>query len=175
MKKLIRKVFGLREDLSISFYIIDFIFRKILRQNGDVRYALHHTSTIRCADKMKTGTGTWPGDSPNVYINAFNGITIGDYTNIGPNVSIISANHDLIDNERQVTAHAINIGAYCWLGSGAIILPEVCLGDFTIVGAGAVVTKSFTAGYCVLAGNPAKIIKQLNKETCISFVRQKRK
>jgi len=175
MKKIIRKIFGLRYDLSISFYVIDFIFRKLLRQNADIQYAVHHTSTIRCAPRLKTGKGTWPGDSPRVYINAFNGIEIGDYTNIGPGVSIISANHDLIDNEKQASAEGIKIGAHCWVGAGAVILPEVQLGDFTIVGAGAIVTKSFSGGYCVLAGNPAKVIKQLNKETCISFVQQKRK
>jgi acetyltransferase-like isoleucine patch superfamily enzyme len=52
-------------------------------------------------------------------------------------------------------------------------LPEVELGDFTIVGAGAVVTKSFKEGYCVLAGNPASIIKNLNKESCLSFAETK--
>jgi acetyltransferase-like isoleucine patch superfamily enzyme len=52
---------------------------------------------------------------------------------------------------------------------GAIVLPSVKLGDFTIVGAGAVVTKSFPEGYCVIAGNPARIIKQLNKTECEAF------
>ena len=52
---------------------------------------------------------------------------------------------------------------------GAIILPEVELGDFTIVGVGAIVTKSFPEGRCVIAGNPAKKIKDLDYSCCIYF------
>lgn len=170
---MFRQIFRLRPDLSISFYMLDFIFRKLLRQNAGVKWAIHHTSTIRCPERMERGKNCWPGDSPNVYINAFNGIFLGDYTNLGPNVCIVSANHDLIDNDQHIEAGPVKIGRFCWLGAGAIILPEVCLGDFTVVGAGAVVTRSFEEGYCVIAGNPARIIKPLNKETCLSFARSK--
>jgi acetyltransferase-like isoleucine patch superfamily enzyme len=50
---------------------------------------------------------------------------------------------------------------------GAIILPGVVLGDYTIVAAGAIVSKSFPDGYCVIGGNPAKIIKKLDRNECI--------
>lgn len=52
---------------------------------------------------------------------------------------------------------------------GAIILPGVELGDFTIVAAGAVVTKSFKDGHCVVGGNPAKIIKSLDSAKCVRY------
>ncbi len=175
MKKVIRKVFRLRSDMSISFYMVDFVFRRILRQNTGVRWAVHHTSTIRNPERLKAGRHTYPGDSPGVYISAFNGVEVGDYTNIGPNVSIVSDNHNFIDNSVSNPADPVRIGKFCWLGSHAAILPGTVLGDFTIVGAGAVVTKSFTEGYCVVAGNPAKIIKYLDKESCISFARSKEK
>lgn len=174
MKSFIKRLFGLRSDLSFSFYFIDFIFRRLLRQNAGIKYAVHHSSTIRCPNHLKLGKKAWPGDSPNVYINAINGVEIGDFTNIGPNVSIISANHDFINNEAQIIAEGIKIGAFCWLASGCFILPEIRLGDFTIVGAGAVVTKSFEEGYCVIAGNPAKIIKQLDKDACLKFKASKK-
>lgn len=111
----------------------------------------------------------FPGDSPGVYINAINGVQIGDYTNLGPNVGIISANHNFLDNEAMDQAGPIIIGRHCWLGKDANILPGVILGDFTIVGAGAIVTRSFTEGYCVLAGNPARKIKELNQQECKRF------
>lgn len=174
MAKIIRKIFGLRNDLSISFYLIDLVFRKILRQNAGVRWAIHHTSTIRCPERIQLGKATWPGDSPNVYINAFNGVEFGDYVNVGPNVSIVSANHDLIDNGQQVSGNPLKIGKFSWIGSHVVILPEVVLGDFTIVGAGAVVTKSFIDGYCVIAGNPARVIKQLDKDACQKFAQSKK-
>lgn len=166
ISKSIKRALRMREDMPFSFYAIDFIFRKILRHNVKVPWAIHHTSTIKCPEMLKKGIGVYPGDSPNVYINALNGVEVGDFTNIGPSVSIISANHNLVNNEVYDTAEPIRIGKHCWLGSHAVVLPKVVLGDFTIVGAGAVVTKSFSEGYCVLAGNPAKVIKQLNKEAC---------
>ena len=159
---IVRKLFGLRKEYSIGFYITDFLFRKILRQNAAVKWRVHHTATIHNSGKITIGKETFPGDSPGVYINAQNGVTIGDYTNLGPNVGIISANHDFIDNSLASDAPPIQIGRFCWLGMGAIILPGVQLGDFTIVGAGSVVTQSFTEGYCIIAGNPAKQIRELN-------------
>jgi acetyltransferase-like isoleucine patch superfamily enzyme len=81
----------------------------------------------------------------------------------------MSANHDLGDLRLQRKAEPIRIGKYCWLGMGAVILPEVNLGDYTIVGAGSVVTKSFPNGYCVIAGSPAKMIRELNSQECMRF------
>jgi len=169
----LKSLFGLRPEMSAGFYITDLLFRKILRQNADTTWAIHHTSTIHNPSKIKRGKSVYPGDSPGVYINATNGIEIGDYTNIGPNVGLVSGNHDQINNEAYLTTHPIVIGRFCWLGMGAIVLPGITLGDFTIVGAGAIVTKNFIEGYCVIAGNPARVIKQLNKEECNAFAKSK--
>jgi len=160
---VIRKIFNLRQDVGLSFYATDFLFRKILRQNASVKWAIHYTSSVLYPEKIVRGINVFPGDSPGNYIQAKNGIEIGDYTNIGPNVGIISANHNLLDNSTHTVASPIKIGKNCWIGMNAILLPEVELGDYTIVGANSVVTKSFSEGYCVIAGNPAKIIKQLPK------------
>jgi acetyltransferase-like isoleucine patch superfamily enzyme len=168
MKSIIRKIFNLRSNLSISFYIVDFIFRKILRQNSEVEWAVHYTSTVVYPKNIVRGKNVYPGDSPGNYIQAMNGIEIGDDTNIGPNVGIISANHDLIDNTKHSSAKPVIIGKNCWIGMNAVILPEVVLGDFTIIGANAVITQSFPQGYCVIAGNPAKLIKQLNPADCFN-------
>ncbi len=161
----------MKKELSVGFYLTDFLFRKILRQNSGVRWPVHHTSTIHCAGNIVKGKGVYPGDSPGVYINAVNGVNIGDYANIGPNVGIVSSNHDFINNDNHTAAAPIIIGRFCWLGMGAVVLPAVTLGEFTIVGAGAIVTKSFPDGYCVIAGNPAKIIKYLNKDECNAFAK----
>jgi acetyltransferase-like isoleucine patch superfamily enzyme len=166
MRKILRKIFGWNEAFPISFYLCDFLFRKILRQNADIKWPVHFTSTFRSGHLLKAGKHTFPGDSPYNYFDASNGIEIGDYTNFGPNVTVVSSNHDLYDNDIIVPERPVKIGAFCWLGAQAVILPGVELGDFTIVGAGAVVTKSFEEGYCVIAGNPAKVIKYLDKEKC---------
>ncbi len=170
----LKKFFGLRKEMSLGFYLTDLLFRKILRQNASIKWAVHHTSTLHCGEKIIKGKNVFPGDSPGVYINATNGVLIGDYSNIGPNVGILSTNHDFVNNDIQNTAEPIEIGKFCWMGMGAIILPGIKLGDFTIVGAGAIVTKSFADGYCVIAGNPAKVITNLNKEECNAFAETKK-
>lgn len=164
---------GMRTDVPASFYVTDFLFRRILRQNALVKWAVHHTSTIHYPERIIRGKDVYPGDSPGVYINAYNGVEIGDGTNIGPHVGILSANHDFVDNSKHVSADPIRIGRFCWIGKGCSILPSVVLGDFTIVGAGAVVTRSFPEGHCVIAGNPARIIRYLNPSECRDFAANK--
>jgi acetyltransferase-like isoleucine patch superfamily enzyme len=170
----VKSLFSMRKEMSVGFYLTDFLFRRVLRQNSGVSWAVHHTSTLHNPEKITRGLNVFPGDSPGVYINAVNGVTIGDYTNIGPNVGLISSNHDFINNDAHVAGKPIIIGRFCWVGMGAVVLPGVHLADFTIVGAGAIVTKSFTEGYCVLAGNPARIIKYLNREECDGFANTKK-
>jgi acetyltransferase-like isoleucine patch superfamily enzyme len=170
----IKGLFSMRREMSVGFYVTDFLFRRIFRQNSGVKWAVHHTSTIHSPGKIKRGKGVYPGDSPGVYINAVNGVSVGDYTNIGPNVGIVSSNHDLVNNDTHVPEGPIEIGKFCWMGMGAVILPGVKLADFTIVGAGAIVTKSFPEGYCVIAGNPARIIKYLNKDECDAFAQTRK-
>ncbi|WP_330221181.1 CatB-related O-acetyltransferase [Cognatishimia activa] len=51
------------------------------------------------------------------------------------------------------------VGHDVWLGTGAMILPGVTIGDGAIVAAGAVVAKD-VAPYSVVGGNPAKEIRR---------------
>lgn len=169
MKNFLQQIFNLRKEMPLHFYLADFLFRRILRQNANVSWAVHYTSTVNYPEKIKRGKNVFPGDSPGNFIDGTNGISIGDFTNIGPNVGIISTNHNSINNAIMDPAPPIKIGRFCWIGMNAVILPGVELGDFTIVGAGAVVTKSFTDGYCVLGGSPASKINDLDKNACIEF------
>ncbi|HTN06105.1 acyltransferase [Agriterribacter sp.] len=114
------------------------------------------------------GVDAYPGIMKGCYIQGKGGIHIGDYTQIAPNVIIVSSNHDVYDSRKSVLK-VVKIGKYCWIGAGAKIMPGVVLGDWTIVGAGAVVTKSFSDGYCIIGGVPAQKLKQLEKERCIPF------
>lgn len=173
LSNVIRKTFRMRPEMSIGFYVTDFIFRKILRQNSGVTWPIHHTSVIHSPERITRGKNCHPGDSPGMYINAYNGIILGDYTNIAANVGLISANHDMINNDKHIKAPPIVLGRFCWIAMNVMILPGVELGDFTVVGAGAIVTKSFPEGYCVIVGNPARVIKQLNRAECEQFAASK--
>ena len=129
---------------------------------------MHPSSVVVGWKNILAGVETSPGLNPGCYIQGVGEVYIGDYTQIAPNVGIISANHSLADSRRH-ERDVVRIGKYCWLGMGAIILPGVTLGDHTIVGAGAVVTKSFPDGYCVIAGNPAVKLKDLEHSACEEY------
>lgn len=139
--------------------------QKILGFNRRAYWPVHFTSSIINPKNIQIGKGSAPGYSPGCYIQGIGKINIGNYVLIGPNVGIISANHDLYNTIKH-TGSNVTISDYCWIGMNSVIMPNVELGKYTIVGSGSVVTKSFKDGYCVIAGNPAKVIKILNKESC---------
>lgn len=97
------------------------------------------------------------------YFQGAGTIYIGDYVQFGPNVSIVSSNHDLYDHYKLVDGEPVKIDNYCWVGMNSIITAGVHLGPRTVVGAGSVVTKSFPEGFCVIGGVPARKIKNLDK------------
>lgn len=108
------------------------------------------------------GIDAGPTVSPGCYVQAIGEIYIGDYTQVAPNVGIISSNHFMLDIRKHVLGKVI-IGKYCRIGMGSIIHSNVVLGDFVTVAAGSIVTSSFRDGYCVIAGNPAKIVEDYSK------------
>lgn len=90
-------------------------------------------------------------------------VTIGDDVQIATGVQIITATHPLDPVERMSgweMARPVQVGHRAWIGSGAILLPGVSVGDDAVVGAGAVVTRDVPRG-AVVAGNPARVIRQL--------------
>lgn len=146
--------FGAKQALSCWFA------QKIIGINRAVPWPVHWSSVIKAPEKIQRGTRT-PGLSSGVYLDGRNGIIFGRNVWLGPQVKIISMNHDVNQYERYLEAGPIRLGDHCWVGAGAIILPGVVLGEHTVVGAGAIVTKSYPEGNQVLAGNPARVIKAL--------------
>jgi len=98
--------------------------------------------------------------SSRLYMQAINKIYIDASVLIGPDVKIISANHNLDDFDIWDSADAIHIKKNVWIGANVVILPGVNLGDNCVVGAGSIVTKSF-GNNSIIAGNPAKLIKKV--------------
>lgn len=87
-------------------------------------------------------------------------VVIGDGTQIGPGVQILTADHPRDPAERAGGLEwgvPVRIGRNVWIGGGAIVLPGVTIGDDAIVGSGAVVTRDVPAGATVV-GNPAKVV-----------------
>ncbi|ESR27002.1 sugar O-acetyltransferase [Lutibaculum baratangense] len=89
-------------------------------------------------------------------------VTIGDLTQVGPGVQILTPDHPRDAAQRRQGlefGRPIAIGANVWIGGGALIMPGVTVGDDAIIGAGAVVTRDVLPGATV-AGNPARPIRQ---------------
>ncbi|MGB9691206.1 MAG: acyltransferase [Candidatus Sumerlaeaceae bacterium] len=168
IRQTLRRVLGIPELVDTGSYLQYLFFKHVFRINSKVPWPVHFTSRVVCPERVILGKGSYPGDMPGCYIQAINGIEIGDYSIFAPNVGLISANHDPSDLNKHIPAPPIRIGNFCWVGMNSVVLPGVQLGDHTIVGAGSVVTESFPEGYCVIAGNPAKLIRQLSPETVTS-------
>lgn len=88
-------------------------------------------------------------------------VSIGDQTQIGPAVQILTADHPRDPAGRALGlefGRPIHIGRNVWVGGGAIILPGVTIGDDALIGAGSVVTRDVPAG-ATAYGNPARVIR----------------
>ncbi|MDT8411226.1 MAG: DapH/DapD/GlmU-related protein [Vicingaceae bacterium] len=136
-----------------------FIPQKIFRLNGKVKWPVHFTSTIHNYEKITKGILCDPADSPNVYINAANGIAFGSNIEIGPGCVIVSANHDFSDFTVSKKTTPIIIGNNVWIGANCVILPSITIGNNVIIGAGSVVTKDIPSN-SIACGNPCNIIKE---------------
>jgi acetyltransferase-like isoleucine patch superfamily enzyme len=89
-------------------------------------------------------------------------IELGDNVLISGNVQFITHDGGIYIFRKDLTNIVgnygkIKIGNNCFIGYGAIILPNVQLGDNCIVCAGAIVTDSFPEN-SIIMGNPAKLV-----------------
>ncbi len=99
----------------------------------------------------------------NVFILASDRVDIGSDTMIGYGTKILTATHDSKNYPiwKERIDRPVKIGNHVWIGSGAMILPGVCIGDYSIIAAGAVVTAHVPEG-AVVAGVPARIMRYRN-------------
>ena len=91
-------------------------------------------------------------------------LSIGDRASISPRVTFVL--HTQPNESRiapYVNSHKGSIAVHsdAWIGTGAVILPNVTIGEGAVVGANSVVTKD-VAPYTVVGGVPAHKIKEVN-------------
>lgn len=103
-------------------------------------------------------------------------IYIGDYVQIGPNITIATANHP-IDPELRKRGLQYNkdvhIGNNVWIGANTIIVPGVTIGDDTVIGAGSVVTKDIPS-HVVAVGNPCRVLREVSEHDRDYFYRSEK-
>ena len=92
-------------------------------------------------------------------------VRIGARTQLGPHVQLLAADHPrdpaIRASERENGA-PVTVGADCWIGGDAVILPGVTVGDGAVVGADAVATRDVAAGETVV-GIPARPIRRSSR------------
>ena len=94
------------------------------------------------------------------------GVTIEDEVFVGHNVNFLNDRYPAAataDGRRQRDTdwkvEPTLVKRRAAVGTGAIILPGVIIGETAIVGAGAVVTRDVPAG-AVVVGNPARVLRE---------------
>lgn len=103
-------------------------------------------------------------------------IYVGDYTMFGPNVTVATAGHPVNPELRQKGLQynaPVKIGKNCWIGSGAIIVPGVTVGDNVVIGAGSVVTKDIPSNV-VAVGNPCRVLREVGERDKEFFFKDKK-
>lgn len=103
-------------------------------------------------------------------------IYIGDYTMIGPNVTIATAGHPVEPGLRRQGLQynmPVQIGSNCWLGAGVIVMPGVTIGDNTVIGAGSIVTRDIPSNV-VAVGNPCRVMRPVGEHDREFYFRDRR-
>lgn len=103
------------------------------------------------------------GIAQNCFIQVRGKIQIGNNVIFGPNVSIFSENHnfselDIPINLQGESRKGIKINDGVWIGTRAIILDGVSLGENSIIAAGSVINKDVPP-FSIVGGVPAKVLK----------------
>lgn len=91
-------------------------------------------------------------------------VTIGEYALVaGYRSQILTHSIDLGKNRQDCAP--IEIGRYCFIGSGVIILKAASVPDYSVVGAGSVYRDRFSESHWLYSGVPAVPVKQLDHMT----------
>jgi len=121
---------------------------------------IQHPENVSLGNKVYIGS--------DVLLDGRGGITIGDNTNLGFNVVILSANHDYQSNalpyEHNVYIHKpVTIGCNVWIGGNVLIIPGISIGDGAIVAAGTGVTANVEP-LAIVGNQVMRIIKYRDRE-----------
>ena len=88
-------------------------------------------------------------------------IIVGRDCLFGSQVMILTSDHEISpDGEmaRHATYGDVHIEDRCWIGTRAMIMPGVTIGEGTVIGAGALVTKDCEPG-AIYVGVPARRVR----------------
>jgi acetyltransferase-like isoleucine patch superfamily enzyme len=107
------------------------------------------------------GAHTWIG--PQSYFDCRD-MELGEYVGWGPGAKVLGSEHtgdpaSVPVIQTDLVIKPVRVGKWADIGTSAVLLPGVTVGEGAIVGAGAVVTKDVPP-YAVAAGVPARVLHQ---------------
>lgn len=105
--------------------------------------------------RITIGTGTVINSG--VVLDGRFPLTIGDHVSVSIQSVILTLEHDLSDPNFRAVGAPVSLGDRAFIGTRAVILPGVSIGENAAVAAGAVVTKDVPAA-AIVGGVPARPI-----------------
>lgn len=134
-------------DNKCRVIIKPFVF---IRRNTTIR--IDHSGELIIGDKVFI--------NDNCSINCIDKIHIGEYTKIGPGVSINDNDHNFRGNGdgRMLTGQVI-IGKNVWIGANSVILRNTVIGDNSIIAAGSVVKGKVPANTVLVDKRETRLIQ----------------
>lgn len=103
------------------------------------------------------------GDNVNIQMGCFldgrGTMRIGNNVDLTPGVRILTEQHNIDSPGYDTVKSAVVIDDHVVVGSWAIILPGVHVGEGAVIGAGSVVTRDVLP-YTLVAGNPAVVRRE---------------
>lgn len=148
-----------------SYGFRNFLFRKLLKNKIGSRSSLHRGLEVYCISGITIGEEC----TINKYVDldGRGGITIGNRVSISAYSRVLSASHDPNSKNFDYLIKPVIVGNFVWIGTGALVLPGITLGDGCVVAAGSVVTRS-VAAFEIVAGNPARKIGERMRDLSYS-------
>jgi len=140
-----------------------FIMQKIVGFNRSVPWPVHFTSRIIGWENIEKGICCDPGDNIAMYINASDGLKLGNNVAIGANTSITTSNHYKYDHRKRGFKKGVVIGNNVWIGTNCSILAGVTIGDNVVIGAG-----------CTIREDVPSDVVVISKSECLEFIPKKR-
>jgi maltose O-acetyltransferase len=123
-----------------------------------VQATIGQDTVIERGVRVHTKGGLTIGANTNVnagtVLDARGGLQIGSLVNISPDVSILTAQHDVASPSFEGRTHSTRVDDRAWLSTRSMVLPGVRIGEGAVVAAGAVVSKDVPP-WTIVAGNPA--------------------
>ncbi|MDD4932604.1 MAG: hypothetical protein PHO89_03965 [Methylacidiphilaceae bacterium] len=97
-------------------------------------------------------------------IDATDRVRVGAFSILGGARSQVVTHHIDFGASRQ-TCRPVEIGAYCFIGTGCVLLAGAKLPDHSILGAMSLLKDSWEEPYVLYAGLPAKPVKKLDPQS----------